>query len=470
MKKLIVIVAAIVVFVGCNHSPHQERIVIISTNDIHSSIDNFPRLATLVEQLRAENPDQVLLFDAGDRWTGNPFVDIAERPLSPVIELMNELGYDLATLGNHEFDWGQPLLRERIDELSCPVICANIESANSELGFIPPYAIVEMNGIKMGVVGLVTNFNQFNRPEGKVEHFDSLTFPDVYRSAARYRWLADSCDLFVGLTHIGHRNDLTLAKNLPSLDLIIGGDSHTVVDEPVMVGQTLVTQAGSKLAYAGITTITRNGENFSIDNHLVSLDTIAAAPYFQRMLDQINNNPTLLAPVGETASAFDGRGVDNLVTDAIRAEMQADVALYHSGGIRIDTLSGPVSIADLHKIEPFISEIYTVSMTPGQLKGLLLGTFNGTDGRMAHHADILPSGLHYTFLTDESGEATDVILSLPSKPLYLVAVPDYLFKNYPFDPALGPIQTGRLVTDILRDYITSHTPVEPDNERRIVIE
>ncbi len=458
--------------VSCTGRPASNRVVIVSTNDIHSSIDNFPRLATLVEGLRtAEGADHVLLVDAGDRWTGNPFVDIAERPLSPVIELMNELGYDLATLGNHEFDWGQSLLRERLDECAFPVICANVAAGpESELGYVPPYAIVEIGGMSLGVVGLVTNFNQFNRPEGKAEHFDGLTFPDAYRSAGQYTWLADSCDLFVGLTHLGHRNDLTLAQRIPSLDLIIGGDSHTVVEEPVTVGQTLVTQAGSKLAYAGITTITRTGEGFEIDNRLVKLDTITASAHYTRLVERINNNPALLSPIGETAAGFSKRAVQYYAVDAIRAAMRADVALYHGGGLRVDTLAGPISVADLYRIEPFISEIYTVSMTPGQLKGLLLGTFNGNDPKTSHKTDLVPSGLRYTFTTDVSGDATDVVLSLPAKDLYLVAIPDYLYKNYPaLDPALGAIETGRLVTDILREQITSGGPIEPDNETRAEI-
>ncbi len=126
MKRFLAL-ALTVLLSGCSC---EQRVVVVSTNDIHSSIDNFPRLATLVEGLReAEGEDRVLLVDAGDRWTGNPFVDIAPEPLWPIVELQNELGYDVTTLGNHEFDWGQPRLRERIDGMDFPAVLANIESA-----------------------------------------------------------------------------------------------------------------------------------------------------------------------------------------------------------------------------------------------------------------------------------------------------------------------------------------------------
>ena len=88
--------------------------VILSTNDMHASLDNMARLATAVKECR----DTVftVVVDAGDRWTGNAYVDKAEHKCLPVIEMMNSIGYDVATLGNHEFDYGQELLRERISQ------------------------------------------------------------------------------------------------------------------------------------------------------------------------------------------------------------------------------------------------------------------------------------------------------------------------------------------------------------------
>jgi 5'-nucleotidase len=452
----------------------ESRVVIVSTNDIHSSIDNFPRLATLVEDLRAaEGADRVLLADAGDRWTGNPFVDIAPQPLMPVVELQNELGYDVSTLGNHEFDWGQPRLRSRLDRMNFPVVGANTESAGSELGPVPPYVFIEAGGMRFAFLGLVYNTTQWRRPEGKAEHFIGLTFPDVVETAARYAALADSADVFVGLTHIGHDADVALAGAVPALDLIIGGHTHTVVeDAPLVNSTTLVTQAGSRLRYAGVTTVTRqkglfNGRRGQIDieNRLVMLDTIAPSPRFEEMVRRYNSNPALLEPVGATAAPLDSWGVRNLVTDAIRADLGADIVLYHSGGIRVDTLAGGIATADLHRIEPFLSEVYTLRMTPGQIKGLIMNRFAESPGR-----DVMPSGLAYTIVTDESGRAVDVVFDRPERTSYLVAMPDYLYKNYIFDRSEEAAETGRQVTDILRRHITAHNPLQPDNGARIAIQ
>ncbi len=467
MKKFFA-VALVVLMAACSR---EQRVVIVSTNDIHSSIDNFPRLATLVDGLRIENGGDVLLVDAGDRWTGNPFVDLATPPLAPIVELMNELGYDVATLGNHEFDWGQTLLHNRTGEMNFPVVCANLESRGSELGYIPPYAIIETGGVRFAFLGLVTNFTQEKRPEGKAEHFEGLTFPDVFETAGKYAWLRDSCDVFVGLTHIGYGPDTLLAHRTPGLDLIVGGHSHTLIDKPLHVGGTLVTQTGGKLRYAGVTTVTKKRDKITIENRLVALDTIPPMPYFEGMVKRYNDNPELLAPIGETEAAFDKWGVRNLVTDAIRSRTKADVALYHAGGIRIDTLAGGVNTADLYRIEPFMSEIYTLHMTPGQIKGLILNKFNDTiNPREAHYPDIMPSGLGYTISTDEAGNAVDVIFDRPERASYLVAMPDYLYKSYRFDRTENAVETGLQVTSILHDHIASHIPLPPDNTPRVVIE
>jgi 5'-nucleotidase len=487
MKRFFAL-ALTVLMAGC---VGEQRVVIVSTNDIHSSIENFPRLATLVEELRAEaagtgngfglidGPAEVLLVDVGDRWTGNPFVDLAPRPLSPIVELQNELGYDLTTFGNHEFDWGQTLLHERMGEMRFPLVCANITSEGSVLGPVAPYATIEAGGIRLAFLGLVTNFTRWNRPEGKAEHFDGLAFPDVYATAEKYATLADEADVFVALSHLGHDVDKTLAARAPALDLILGGHSHTVVDEPVTVGKTLITQAGSRLRYAGITTIARKGRQWlgrhgwsgpvTITNRLVMLDTIPPAPRFETMVRGYLSDPHLLAPIGETAAPFGERGVENMVVDAMRAAVGADLAMYHAGGIRIDTLSGTISTADLYRIEPFQSEVYTLRMTPGQIKGMIINKFNDTNPNESHGPDLIPGGFAYTIVTDEAGEAANVVFDRAERASYLVALPDYVYKNYVFDRTGNAVETGLQVTSILATHLTSPIPLRPDNTPRITI-
>jgi 5'-nucleotidase len=251
---------------------------------------------------------------------------------------------------------------------------------------------------------------------------------------------------------------------------VIGGDSHTVVSEPVVVGRTVVTQAGSKLRWAGVTVVTKKGGETSIENRLVALDTIPPSPRFEEMVRRYNADPALLAPIGVTAGPFGAHGVDNLVVGTMRAAIGADVALYHAGGIRIDTLSGPVNTADLYRIEPFLSEVYTLRMTSGQIKGLIMNKFNDPNDKESHGPDLIPDGFRYTIEPDEAGEAVNVLFDRPERASYLVAIPDYVYKNYLFDRSEEGVETDIMITSILRDYITTHSPVVPDNAPRITIE
>ncbi|MDR0907062.1 MAG: bifunctional metallophosphatase/5'-nucleotidase [Rikenellaceae bacterium] len=466
---VLVAVVAMLVAVGC---ASEKRVVIVSTNDIHASIDNFPKLATLVEEIRAENgEDAVILADAGDRWTGNPFVDQAEKPLYPIIELMNRLGYSVVTLGNHEFDRGQELLDERIGQMTFPVVCANLDTGDSALSPVEPYTIIEAGGLKIAFLGLVTNFVD-GHPDGKLESFVGMSFTNPYDAAASYSWLGDESDVFVALTHIGSDADSLLAERVPQLDLILGGHSHTVIDTPCVIGKTLVTQSGSKLKYAGVTTITQKGKALSIENQLVPLGDITPAQKYVAMVERYNDNPALHTPIGEVAAPFDEEGVNNLVTDAIRASTGTDLVLYHGGGIRISELpAGGVSIADLFLIEPFRSELYTMDMTAGDVKGLIMAKFNDTGNPSeSHRPDLYPSGVSYEIITDEAGEAVDVRFLPAERDRYKVALPDYVYKVYKFNKPATMVETGLQVTDILEKYITRHSPLIPDDTSRIEVE
>lgn len=117
MKMLFrfVTVLAALVTVAC--APRERVVVILSTNDMHAKIERFARLAAAVERCR-DTVSDVVLADAGDRWTGNAFVDKAPTPGMPMLSLMNRLGFDVATLGNHEFDYGQAFLGRMLDSIA----------------------------------------------------------------------------------------------------------------------------------------------------------------------------------------------------------------------------------------------------------------------------------------------------------------------------------------------------------------
>lgn len=184
-------------------SPREQMLVLLSTNDMHARIQYFPQLAAAVAACRDTVPGAVLV-DAGDRWTGNAYVDLAPTPGMPIIALMNRLGYDAATLGNHEFDRGQAFLGRMIDSMDFEVVCANVVSDTCTFPSLPPATVLERDGVKIGLVGAVTNYEGPGHPAGNASSFEGLRFPDPQQRAMEVgAELRPKVDVLVLLSHMG---------------------------------------------------------------------------------------------------------------------------------------------------------------------------------------------------------------------------------------------------------------------------
>lgn len=467
--KPIFIVLLLLFFISC--SKPIKTIVILSTNDVHGAIEAFPRLATFVESVRSADTATVLLVDAGDRWTGNPYTDLAEKRGYPIIELMNTLGYDYATIGNHEFDNGQELLDERLKETKFKVMVSNMEVGNSPyLKGLPKYFILDTIGIKIAMFGLVTNYEN-GHPEGKPEIFEGLSFTDPVTEASSYKSLRDSADLFIAITHIGARPDSVLAAGMPELDLIVGGHSHTVIPVGKKVSNTLITQAGANLNYVGVTTIKMQGAKIlGIDNRLVRLDSIELSPKYSRMVEVYKRNPYLDQKVGSVAEDMDKTAIMNWLTDAIRTKTKTEIVFYNTGGVRLSSLNrGDIKIADIFSLEPFSSMMYTFDMTPDQIKTLIINKFN-SNGKISQRIDLYPSGVTYKIVRDDSGSGTDVIFTPKlTKAKYRVALSDYVKAAYLFDLQGQGKSTETMLTDLLQENLKKHSPIKSNPKSRVEI-
>lgn len=467
MKKNVFTLVALALLISCDSGV--KTITIVSTNDIHSSIDRFPSLATLVDSLRAEG-DEVLLIDAGDRRTGNPFVDKSPHSGRPIIELMNTLGYDLATMGNHEFDSGMDTLSARMADTQFPYILANID-ANGSIPSPAPYIIKDIDGIKIAFVGLITNYVN-GHPDGFDTSFGNATFTDPIETMSNYRTLADSVDLLVALTHIGNDKDSLMALAIPEIPLIIGGHSHTTYPQGNKVNKTLITQTGSNLKYAGVTTIkVKDGKILSIENKLVDLQTIRPDAKYQAMVDRYNDDPQLRKVIGSTPETITKDMLCGFVPDILREATRADLGIYNKGGIRIDALpKGDIRIADILAIEPFGNYPSIVEMSSDDIKNMIIGKFN-TNSREGHSIDLFPSGFEYMIVTDMTGEAVDVVFEFDTKPSkgdkYRVVMSDYVSRSYNFDQKnTGIISGTKPIADHLAAYVAKNSPLDPDDDIR----
>ncbi|KQS53327.1 MAG: metallophosphatase [Flavobacteriaceae bacterium] len=246
---------------------NKKHITILHTNDVHSHIDPFPptdaknpnmggvsRRASLIESIRRENPN-VLLLDAGDIFQGTPYFNYYGGELE--FKLMSMMKYDLATMGNHDFDNGIDGFYSQLHNAKFDFVSANYDFKNTVLdGIVKPYKIFIKDGIKIGVFGLGVEL------DGLVDkkNYKETVYNDpvsVSQEMTRILKAQERCDLIICLSHIGYAykndpdkiSDLKLAAATRDIDLIIGGHTHTFLDKPTIVKNldgidTLVNQVG----------------------------------------------------------------------------------------------------------------------------------------------------------------------------------------------------------------------------------
>jgi len=242
-------------------------LTVLHTNDVHSYIDPFPanhpknpnmggvaRRAALIESIRKENPN-VLLLDAGDIFQGTPYFNYYGGELE--FKLMSMMQYDLATIGNHDFDNGIEGLYTQLPHASFEFVSANYDFKNTIMnGHVKPYKIINKDGIKVGVFGLGVGL------DGLVDkkNYKETVYLDpvgVAQDMAQILKQEKKCDLVICLSHLGYKYkdepdkicDTKLATSTKDIDLIIGGHTHTFLDKPTVlknaVGQdVLVNQVG----------------------------------------------------------------------------------------------------------------------------------------------------------------------------------------------------------------------------------
>lgn len=451
-------------------APQERTLVVLSTNDMHAKIQNFPRLAAAVAACR-DTTQLVMLVDAGDRWTGNAYVDMAATPGMPIIALMNRLGYDVGTLGNHEFDHGQAFLGSLIDSMRFQVVCANVVSDTCTFPQLPPYTVIEKDGLRIGVVGVVTNYEGPGHPAGNESSFRGLEFPDPQLMAAKYgSELRPKCDLLVLLSHMGDDRDMEFLAQNKQFDLVVGGHTHEVID--TLVNGTRLTQTGKDLKNIGVTVIKFKGKKItSIDYRMLPLADYTPDAAYEQQVAVYYDNPALNKPVGAFRKTADKWGLANWMVDALSDEVDAQVGFYHIGGVRLDSISaGGVGIARIYDLEPFGTQIALAKMTPADMRQMILSKYNDPINRKEAHRIDLISTTPYVIVTDAEDMALDVQFpELKEGQIYKIAMSDYVYRNYKDLHYTDGRDTGEVVTRVLLDELDDDEPLTPDNTPRQTI-
>lgn len=466
---------------------------ILHTNDIHSRVMEsdsgigYAKLATLINQYRKESSN-VLLLDAGDTFHGDNIANLVEG--ESIVNIMNAIGYDAMTPGNHDFNYGQKRLLTLDKLTNFPIIGANILKTDGT-PFLPEYKIFEFNDIKVGVFGLSSTETSFKTHPNNVI---GLTFEDPVKAAkAMVERLKDETDIIIALTHLGEEGENTsieVANAVEGIDLIVDGHSHSVYEEGMTVNDVLIVSAGEHSKYLGTAEIKiKDGEVLEKTAKLISKDETAEVEANENILQIITETieaqeEILSEIIGKTDIYLDGErenvrtketNLGNLVMDAFLAETGADIAMSNGGGIRSSLEAGEITIGDVITVVPFSNFVITKKMTGAMIKEALefsVRLYPEANGGFLHVA-----GLSFSFDPSKGeGERVHNVM-VGEEPLnmdkkYIVATHDFLAAGgdgYEMFAGAETVNEYPIMNEVVMNYIKEKEVVNPTVEGRITI-
>lgn len=477
-------------------------LTIYHTNDEHAhhrpnrdDIGGVARLMTVIEQARSQDGN-MLLLDAGDRFSGTLFHYFYQGQDN--VQVMNLLGYDAMTLGNHEFDNGSQVLADFIKGVNFPVLGANVDVTADPalLGLVQPYTVLEVGGESIGLIGIVTpRTATISQPEDTVQFLDTLA-PLVNGHAQEL--LDQGINKIILLSHIGYNDDLALASQLVGIDVIVGGHTNTV-PSPYPTSRIgadgqpiLVVQAGSYSLYVGQLVVTFDAEGLitASDGKVLQLvSSIEEAPEMVTLLDELEQplNEYTQKIIGQTAFAYrrDCYGQDcdlgALITDVMLEATGADIAIMNSGGIREALPSGDITYGDILSVLPFGNQLSIFELSGADViatlehgvSGEVNGKFPQVGGLRFTWNPAAPSGERIGAVELYDAD-TDTWTAIDPSAIYSVATNDFMRgggDDYAIlqERATNAYDGAGDLAELVASYITAHSPITNKAEGRIRI-
>ena len=437
--------------------------VILHSNDVHGAVDGYAYIAkarSIFEALGAE----VILADAGDFSQGAPYVSLSKGHTA--IEMMNAAGYDVVTLGNHEFDFGYDQLMENLKDAQFQTICANVYK-DGEL-ILPASTIIETaSGLKIGFFGMETPETATKVNPGLIEGITFATFDDLYAAAQlAVDGIRDEADVVIGLCHLGvddesaangYRSTDMLA-NVTGVDLVIDAHSHTVMTVGPE-GQP-VQSTGTKFANVGVVVID-NATKAIEDHYLLPVgylgkdgDVDAAAQEIISAVDEeygavFATSEVLLNGDRDPGNRTEETNLGDLITDAMvwtvvkeggieQVEPNAVVGITNGGGIRAPINEGEISMKDVNTVMPFGNTVAVIYVTGNELLEALEASTFCTPAAIGGYPQT--SGIEWTLDTTVEYDQGDLYLNADGgettyyAPASLKRVTITAVNGEPFDP------------------------------------
>ncbi|GAA6165932.1 5'-nucleotidase C-terminal domain-containing protein [Pelagimonas sp. KU-00592-HH] len=500
------------------------KITILHTNDIHSRIESInkydstcnaegeaegkcfggvARIKTMVDAKRAELAGQnYLVLDAGDPFQGSLFYTTYKGAAEA--EFMQAIGYDVMAVGNHEFDDGPVGLEKFIDAVSFPVISGNLDLSSEPAlkGKVGNHVVLEVGGEKIGIISvLATDTVDTSSPGPNVVFQDEIESLKGDVAALE----AEGVNKIIALTHVGLPKDMDIAANVPGIDLVVGGHSHTLLSNtndrakgayPVMVGNVPVVQAYAYSKYLGELVVTfddagnvtaAKGEPILLDASVTPDAAIAArvaemgAPIEEMKKRVVAEASAAIEGARETCRAVECP-MGNLVADAMLDRVKdqgVQIAIQNGGGLRASIDAGEVTMGEVLTVLPFQNTLSTFQVS-GQtvIDALENGVSQVEDGK-GRFPQV--AGLKFTFdmsVAPNEGRVSDVMVMEngawgpidPAKTYGLVS------NNYVrnggdgykmFRDATNAYDYGPDLADVTAEFLAKSGPYAPYTDGRI---
>jgi len=483
------------------------EIRILHVNDFHGFAEPYkplgsnellggiPYLAARANELRKEKSS--LLLSAGDMIQGNNWANLFQG--ESVMEWMNEMRFDAMVLGNHEFDFGQKTLKERISGARFPILGANVEG----FGYLKPYIIKEVKGVKLALIGVVTEDVPASTHPRNVT---GLKFVSPIETVGNYmKELKNKADIIIVLSHIGFPADRILAEKVKGVDVIVGGHSHTKLTKPANVGSTIIIQAWEHGKALGILDLTiKDGKVIGFEGRLEEIKpdkakedkaTLAIVNKYKERVDAV-----LSESIGEAEVDLDGENVrkretnlGNFIADIMRRVSGADVTIINGGGIRTSIKKGEMRVKDVYSALPFDNYIVAIKLTGKQVKEALEHGVSAVEDEEGRFPQV--SGLTFKYFPSRDRGSRIKEISVAGRPIdfdreYVVATNDFLAVGGDGYKAFGEAikfstdfsiiggmmkgetvvnsDSGRWLRDVVIEYIKEMKRIAPKAEGRIV--
>lgn len=483
----------------------ETHLVVLHSNDHHGhllpsgELGGLARFASLVKQIRKETAAQpnsfVLLLDAGDLNTGTPESDFFQA--RPDIEVYNHLKYDYVTFGNHEFDHPLEKLQNQIPLASFPFGAANVLGSDGQpLG--TPFRVMDFPDCRVGIFGIaIANVNILPNLEGRYTFLDEI---ETGRRMVRFLREEKHADLVIAVTHLGllfdvgvKVNSASFARDVPGIDLIVDGHSHTLMSEPVWVNKTPIVSANEWSKYLG-------EARFTVEKGKIQAFSWRCLPVTQDIPEDPETVAILkpyLDEVGErfqqviakTEAELPGNDkicrrketalgdltADSLVWIAKKEGLECDFAIINGGTLRASLPAGDVTLADISTAFPFQNEIWVLEFDGETFLELFDFIAKIKPGMAAFPQFSREVLLRVDDKTNEIRELTLQGKPIDPKSTYKIAVTDFLARGGDGYAVLKKCTGFRVVprsfTAAVTDYIQAlPQPIKFEREERFILE